>query len=114
MEKYQTAPRYLALILVHSVPLICLVTEYTMNQMPFVRCHHWVVSIICILYIIVNIVVTKLDGPIYPDMKWDSLFNSIYPFGIWIVPLISFFMIWKFDENYKKIQIEKKSNSIII
>ena len=109
MEEFKPVPKKLGLILDHSLPLFCLGVDYSINQVPFVKMHHWILSLICIVYLIINLLVTKISGvPVYPPMKWDTFFAFVTALALWIVPLLSFFMLWKFDERVKQPNIQRR------
>ena len=64
----------------HSLPLIVLLIDFSMNTVPFCNKHFVLVCAVLVLYLIVNYLVTIFrDKPVYPVLDWDSAFGLSLP-----------------------------------
>jgi hypothetical protein len=79
--------------LVHSVPLIILLTDFIiLNWVPILLRHYCAVFFVTISYMIVNVTVTKVQGhAVYPGMTWDSLAGFVLPL---VVAVASYGLFW--------------------
>jgi hypothetical protein len=74
--------------LVHILPLVYLLIDYSMNRFYFEESHIWIITGTMVAYGGVNIAVTKITGkPVYGPLSWDSLFSwglglALLPFAI--------------------------------
>ena len=84
--KFQEHPAMKAgLVMDHSVPMTLLVFEYIfISASPFTFHHFSVIGSICLFYLFVNFMVTKLWKPVYPDMTWKGIGGIILPFGLFL------------------------------
>ena len=81
----------LGLVLHHSLPLILLVIDYTINAMPIVGRHIYMICFMCAAYLMLNYYVTiKRGTPVYGIMSWDSPKALMIPVGTVLAGLIIF------------------------
>ena len=93
--------RFVSVILMHSLPLLCLMIDYTYNQMPFIGTHAWLIFVVSLTYMIVNFVATKVSGvPIYEPITWDSPKGYIIPITFMFFSILLFFLCKQIN-NYK-------------
>ena len=87
---------HLNLILCHSISIGILLIEFSfVNSVPVILRHYSAIFIIIVLYMIVNIVVTKVTGKaVYPGITWDSIVGWLIPMGVFMA---SFILFWIFS-----------------
>lgn len=90
----------------HSFGLICLLIDYTFNNIPVVSRHVWLLIVVMMSYLMVNFSVTKYRGKgVYGHMTdWESPVGIILPllmFGIALAVFCAFkrFNDWKLRYN---------------
>jgi hypothetical protein len=78
----------------HSLPLFCLLVEYSYNAQPFMKRHIILVLIIIIAYMIVNCSATFIRGePIYPPMDWVSVSGIVTPLAASVGTILLFYLV---------------------
>lgn len=50
----------------HALPFFCLMVEWAMNVIPFVKRHCSLLMVVCICYMVTNLVYTIKVKPVYP------------------------------------------------
>ena len=82
-EKIGTA-LYYQVIIDHSLPLACLLIDYSINAVPIIRRHLIGILIYGVIYLLINFSIVKITGyAVYPFLKWND----------WSSILISAFLI---------------------
>ena len=82
----------------HSLPMYCLLIDFCLNQVPFVRRQFVLQIISCLLYILTNFLFTKIQNqPVYdiPIFSWNSVISYIFPFSMIIGGLVLLYIIEK-------------------
>ena len=76
----------------HSVPLFLLIIDYIcFNATPITLRHYWAVMVIAVNYLVINLVVCKTIGPVYPQMTWSGVLGITLPFIFVGVGTIAFY-----------------------
>ena len=86
----------LGLVVHHSLPLVLLSFDFTLNCVPFAGRHVYGILAVCTSYILLNFIVTKAKGkPVYDMMGWDSLLGVLIPIMTLSVGLLFFKLLVK-------------------
>jgi hypothetical protein len=78
------------LVLCHSVSIAILLIEFfIINAIPVVFKHYSAIFAIIVLYMIDNVIVTKVTGKaVYPGITWDSVSGCLLPVGVFVISVI--------------------------
>ena len=69
-------------ILGHGTPLLALLIEFGFNIIPFYMKHLALVALIQVVYLIVNVIVSLVDKPVYGILNWKDLTSYLVFFGV--------------------------------
>ena len=69
----------------HSIPLLCLLVEFTYNCTPFVWRHFHTTGLIAIMYMFFNAFFSLFIGQIYPLIDWRSTVGILAPLVVLIL-----------------------------
>merc|ERR1712195_107462 len=76
--QFGTFFKMLALIMDHCFPFIALSIEFYINAICFSRRHLILLISLCMTYLVVNLVTTKVTGiPPYPFMNWEGFVGYV-------------------------------------
>ena len=88
----------------HIIPITLLLADYCFNAVPFCYRHVPFISLIGIIYLIINFTATKVEGkPVYPPMDWKTLSGFIYVLGCMVAILFTF-VIMKIITDFKLVR----------
>lgn len=77
----------------HTLPLVLLLVELTMNQIPFIFRHIYIGGLVVVTVILVNLIYTKVSGsPVYPMMNWNTVIGILIPLCVPAVGVLVFFL----------------------
>ena len=78
----------------HSVSLICLIVDFSVNAVPFVKRHLVLIVLNAFIYVIINMIATFATGrPVYPPMPWTDVASYIMALVIFLFAIGFFFLI---------------------
>ena len=101
---YQSGVRQLSLILDHSLPLFCLLLDYSVNSMPFIKRHLWGILTLVFLYILIDLAFVKYTGRIvYKILNWKDYISFILAMVALILCIICFNIVYWI--NQKKLRL---------
>jgi hypothetical protein len=82
------------LILDHVLPIICLTIEFSINAIPFMRRHLFIILIITVIYLVINFLYVKMSGKlIYIIFKWRNITDFLLPAFLLVLGIIIFFSL---------------------
>ena len=84
-ESYDYSYMFVAGMCDHSVPLICLLVEFSFSCSPFIWRHFLVTGFFAFSYAIFNAVFSLFFGQIYPLIDWRSLVGIYTPICVAIL-----------------------------
>ena len=103
MWKWTNTFAWLTYVLMHSVPIICLlVDDIFLNSLGVIPRHFTALLIVAVSYLLVNMTVTLCSSPVYPGMTWRTPLGIILPLGIAFATFIIFAITcWVTKVKYK-------------
>lgn len=104
MSFYESSIRQLSLVLDHSLPLFCLVVDYSINSMPFIKRHLWGIIFTVTFYILIDFAFVKLTGKIiYKILNWNDFFSFVLSLIALIICIVIFNLVYWI--NNKKLKL---------
>ena len=82
-----------ALVADHSLPLLCLICEYCMTQMVFVKRHVLILAFIDTFYMIVNLSYSLAYRAPYSWTDWHSVGGVFIHIGLWCIVILEFYLV---------------------
>mmetsp|Transcript_6387 Transcript_6387/g.575 ORF Transcript_6387/g.575 Transcript_6387/m.575 type:complete len:91 (+) Transcript_6387:502-774(+) len=78
-----------------------------LNEIRFFKRHAFFLTLFIGLYLLVNILVTFYDKPVYKPIDWTTVACYIYIVAAVVLGLSHFFLGIAFYDSFKKNKIEK-------
>lgn len=86
-EHYDMSFMIVAGMFDHSVPLLCLLVEFSYNCTPFIWRHFATTGVLAVMYMIFNAVFSLFIGQIYPLIDWRSTVGIVTPLVVLVLAL---------------------------
>ena len=109
MSFYQSPIRQLSLVLDHLLPLFCLILDYSVNSMPFIKRHLWPIIFTVTVYICVDFAFVKLTGKIiYKILNWNDIFSFVLSIIAIIFLVIVFNVVYWINNKKLKLYANRR------
>ena len=87
----------------HSIPFACMLMEFGLNSIPFCSRHILPMLIMNVLYLLLNLIVTKVRGhPVYDVIDWSTPKGIVLPLLTLLVAGILFLGLTKISNRKLK------------
>lgn len=82
-----------SLVADHSLPLLCLIIEYCMTQMVFMKRHVMILAFIATFYLIINLSYSLAYRAPYSWTDWHSVGGVFLHLGLFLIFILEFYLI---------------------
>ena len=81
---------------IHLVPLLSFLAEYSLNTLPLVKRHGFMMPLTGFIYCVVNFSHAKVTGkPVYdPVLMWKQPIDYVFGFGVILLSCVVFTLLY--------------------
>jgi len=80
----------------HCLPVVVLLFEFRLNSLQFCMRHFIGSLTICTIYMLVNMIVTFSDKPVYDVIDWQSYMGGVVvPLGMYVLLFLVYYVVKK-------------------